>query len=87
MGRALSMELGHLNLLTDVCLEEKPEQVNKRGGHLTCSLCREVSVNRLHQYNLYRNGFFKRREQWKEDMEEEIKVDARNPRIFEGLKL
>lgn len=62
MGRALSMELGHLNLLTDVCLEEKPEQVNKRGGRLTCSLCREVSVNRLNQYNLYRNGFFKRRE-------------------------
>jgi len=52
------MELGHLNLLTDVCLEEKPEQVNKRGGCLTCSFSREVFVNRLHQYNLYRNGFF-----------------------------
>ena len=48
MGRALSMELGHLNLLTDVCLEEKPEQVNKRGGCLTCSFSREVFVNRDH---------------------------------------
>ena len=62
MGRALSMELGHLNLLTDVCLEEKPEQVNKRGGCLTCSFSREVFVNRLHQYNLYRNGFFLKKE-------------------------
>lgn len=30
MGKTLSMELGDLNLLMDVCLEEKPEQVNKR---------------------------------------------------------
>lgn len=38
MGRALFMGLGPLNLLTDVCLEEKPEQVNKTDGPLTCSL-------------------------------------------------
>ena len=61
MGRALFMGLGPLNLLTDVCLEEKAEQVNKTGGPLTCSLSREVSVNRFHQYNLYRNGFLKKK--------------------------